>query len=344
MKPQDVASTSIAKRSAFTIVELLIVIAIIGILVSLLLVGVQKARSSARTVTCLSNLRQLGVAFQNYHSDHGHLPFDLHRSAWARLLPYLGESVLYDEIEWDALGSGGLIAQGGPPPATKGRDFRFVKLPYFVCPEGRSDVPNGSELNALTSYGLCAGTVRTHKSWDGVPSNDGIFSTGFVSRLDLIKDGLSQTMVVGEIQSSSEGLNSIHPTAVGKIIDIESSATNGQQTTEAAIAQLQAECQTAASGNPPPVGVNACLDDWFTFNSNFSTLLPPGGHGCRIVRTMGPETRPIVTARPAGVLHNQTTGVCFADGSAKQISKNVDLKVWRAIGTVAGNETVSPNY
>src|ERR1700674_1972447 len=77
------------RRRAFTLIELVVVIAIIGVLIGLLLPAVQAAREAARRAQCVNNLKQLGLGSHNYLSTYGCFPFQslanyaAHTGAWS---------------------------------------------------------------------------------------------------------------------------------------------------------------------------------------------------------------------------------------------------------------------
>src|SRR3954447_3011833 len=85
---------------AFTLVELLVVIAIIGILVALLLPAIQSAREAARRAQCVNNLKQVGIAVQNYHDTYKQLPIGAYSCCWGTwqvsILPFMEEQQLAD--------------------------------------------------------------------------------------------------------------------------------------------------------------------------------------------------------------------------------------------------------
>ena len=86
----------VSGRAGFTIIEVLVVVGIIGLLVAITLPAVQQVRSTSRRMSCQSNLRQVGLALQNYHDTFGVFPRSM--MTWRDLLPTLEQTALYDDL------------------------------------------------------------------------------------------------------------------------------------------------------------------------------------------------------------------------------------------------------
>ena len=132
------------RRRAFTLIELLVVIAIIAVLIALLLPAVQQAREAARRTQCKNHLKQLGLAFHNYHDvmnvfPPGYTillaPIRDHntKSAFARLLPYLDQAPLFGSIDQDTPMFNGPAGYDATVQA-QNTALAATVLPGFRCP------------------------------------------------------------------------------------------------------------------------------------------------------------------------------------------------------------------
>jgi prepilin-type N-terminal cleavage/methylation domain-containing protein/prepilin-type processing-associated H-X9-DG protein len=185
-----------------TLVELLVVMAIIGVLLALILPAVQRVRAAALRAQCLNNLRQLGLALHEYHDSQGTLPTGVvNRSpksqypllGWeARLLPYLEKDALWQQIER------AYQIDRSPfhnPPHTA----LDMVLSHFVCPA------DDRVLVTQTSHGYRV-AFTSYLGVEGIDqrSKDGVLFVDSSIRFAAVVDGLSNTIVVGERPPSAD--------------------------------------------------------------------------------------------------------------------------------------------
>lgn len=180
----------------FTLVELLVVIAIIGLLVGLLLPAVQAARQAGRLASCQNNLRQIGVAFHQYHDTQGALPQatfygTTYYSAFVAILPYLEQAqtlALYDSrLRYDDPHNVVAINQFIPT----------YLCPAMALPRTVPDLdPACDEDGAVGSYAVCSGT---NSAWTGPHDGAVVFARSGTVTFAGIRDGLSNTLLVGEL-------------------------------------------------------------------------------------------------------------------------------------------------
>jgi prepilin-type N-terminal cleavage/methylation domain-containing protein/prepilin-type processing-associated H-X9-DG protein len=189
---------AVRKRGAFTLVELLVVIAIIGVLVALLLPAVQAAREAARRSQCANNLKQIGIAWHNYHDTVLTFPpsyvepTNELKWGWGTLiLPFIEQKPLYDVLDPTKLSA--LV------PLTTGTPAQQALMTHLKCYRCPSDVLGAGRLNtryySANSTGLGPSNNVVNESVAGYEPRT---NNGDAHTIAEILDGTSNTILVGE--------------------------------------------------------------------------------------------------------------------------------------------------
>jgi prepilin-type N-terminal cleavage/methylation domain-containing protein/prepilin-type processing-associated H-X9-DG protein len=315
----------------FTLVELLVVIAIIGILVALLLPAIQAARDAARRSQCSNNLKQIGLAVQNFENSRKRLPQGSQSekvalngkyfTTWTiDILPYMEEPGLYDL--WDPTVE---------LEHANNQRLRETFVSSYMCPsdEGLETLiipetgPGGIELNANLSYapgsyramsGYSLGEQGEHYwdnplnstfinatklplNWRG-PLHTGAKDVTTVQRklhpvkLRQIIDGLSKTTLAGEYHTVTRPAR--HTLWAYAYTSYNQSSAFAESRT--LIPDLD-KCESIGGG-----GVHTCLRGWGSL------------HGGNVIQ------------------------FAFADGSVHPISPDVDMRLFVAAATIANGD------
>lgn len=313
-------------KKAFTLIELLVVIAIISILIGLLIPAVQAVRESSRRMSCSNNLRQFGLAINNYESAHKKFPPGNSGTLWstgisvhARLLQFLEESYIGDIVDFN-------VAYNHP----NNDKARMQSVPIFLCPsDGANSLP--LELGGKNSYYANAGTnimagSPTNNPADpnyNLPSPNGVFfRDSRVSPKNII-DGLTKTAAFsekilgdGDNNKATENSDTFRP---GSFPSNPDEAMNF--------------CLSFSIQDISRQGVSNVGAPWlWAYHSTtiYYHTSSPGSRSC-----MFPPGRIMTTA---GSRHKNGCNVVFCDSSVRFLDENVNLGVWRAIGTIAGGE------
>jgi prepilin-type N-terminal cleavage/methylation domain-containing protein/prepilin-type processing-associated H-X9-DG protein len=191
-----------AARRAFTLVELLGVIAIIGILIALLLPAVQAAREAARRSQCSNNLKQMGLGLHNYATAYkGCFPAGARDNGsagghglFSTLLPYIEQQTVYDQLDLNG--------------NTYNSSQRFTEIPAYECPSypypfvyrGLSNVNKDGAITTYQGVGGVKGWKEhgTTSATHGAMPHNGIFSFARLQKMSGVTDGLSNTFAIGE--------------------------------------------------------------------------------------------------------------------------------------------------
>lgn len=358
-----------SRRSrGFTLIELLVVIAIISVLIALLLPAVQSAREAARRAQCTNNLKQLGLAAQNYVSVHNVLPphgmflgpaygtpppptWD--GWGWAAswttvMLPQLEQQPLFNSFNFN-------LDASIPANYTVG----FNQLGFLLCPSDgtnkRVAEPWGSS-NYSGNWGgpgiirNWSGVIVPHYTrypgaWWGNDSNLGVFG------MESITDGTSNTSLFSErllglppgeqVQSPADADGKRGVWTLGAL------NANTRDANQARAAVQQCRNITGPSRGTPHwsylSGAHWSLSyPWHWMNNAYSHFSPPNGNTCVPASDGGgAEWGGQTGLIPPTSNHSGGVNMAMCDGSVRFVKDGVNLDTWWAVGTRRSKDIVS---
>ena len=318
-------------HSGFTLVELVVVMAVIGVLISLVAPAVQRVRESARAIDCRSRLRQIGIALHNYSDTHpdrlppafepctffpGGARIETNLSMQAQLLPYLDLGPLWGTID---LRETGVLRRQEPPTSQFNATLLQTRVAAFECPSD-AVVPGGISYRASSGTSPARYEAPPPGTYMGIVQVTGC-------RLSRITDGLSTTAFFSE-----RVIGDRNSQVYDAWRDVSYSVVAPPTVSSPDDAMAMCSTTTAAPAQHGSYAGATWLITSEMFTS-YNHVLPPNS---RI-----PDCHDGVHAITARSFHAGGVHVLMGDGAVRFVSESVHLPVWRSLASLYGAETVS---
>ena len=327
------ARPEFGNRSGFTLVELLVSIAIIGILIALLLPAIQAAREAARATSCKNNLKQLGLALQLHVDSKKSFPkgctlaigapshsFSVH----AQLLPYIEEASLHDLIRFDQ-------SYTVQPQVTQKR------VDLFVCPSETNQLPKtlGDAVYQPTNYAVNYGIWFIYNP-NTQEVGSGAFAVNHAIKPSRITDGLSKTLGFSEVKAHQPILRD----------------GRSPNTMNVPLPQTPAEVLAFGGTFDPEIAHSEWVNGMYVQTGMSTAFAPntrmPYVHNGSEVDTDFMSSRLGISATDLSYgavisrsFHPGIVQYTLMDGSVQTATDDIGVEVWQAFGTRAGNETTN---
>lgn len=309
-----------ARVIAFTLIELLVVMAIIAVLIALLLPAVQAAREAARRSQCLNNLKQMGLALNNYHDQLGTYPpgfvsagsgpgtsasdFTPGWSFFAMLLPHMEETNTFNSINFhlaipDIANSTARRTHIGTFLCPTDTGPRVISLTDSGEPPDVANAPIPITDASVSSYAGCLGDTAYED-----PAFTGLFHRNSRVRVADVTDGTSNTLVIGERVSRFSENSWVGPVP-------------GQETVYSR--------------------------DWKHFNPALPSFQFRPTISSVLVHIRITSRTPIDPANSPGSFFSFHPGgapFLLLDGSCRMIGGNMSISIYRSLATRSGSEVV----
>jgi type II secretory pathway pseudopilin PulG len=317
-----------ASRNGVTLVEVLVLLGIIAILVALLLPAVQQAREAARRVSCLANLKEIGLALHNYHSQHQVFPMPSYAyggmreySTHSYLLPFLGRDDTYNAINFSTD-----LADSSVWYAPANITAMATHIEVFLCP---SDLDLLRSQLGTTNYRVNLGTGPYSFPRAGVSpqSGDGAFRYSRCLNAAHFVDGLEYTACMSEKRRGDGNDDEFTPETDAHLVSI--GVIDRDAFTEV--------CASVTTGPAFSRGGETWMQGGY-LHTWYNHVVSPNGPVPDCVSGWIHPKPGVVSARsqhPAGV------NVLFMSGSVRIISEHVEKNAWRAMGSRHGQEPIS---